>query len=75
MATASAGNKVWENVNFERRDLTSAQKIHLFFDNFGKIFALNLIKQNVTHFFHLFNANLFDGSLKNFNLNYYSQVL
>ena len=37
-------------VNFERRGLTSAQKSHPSSDEFGKIFAFNVIKQSVTHF-------------------------
>ena len=31
-------------MNFERRDLTSAQKNHPSPDDFGEIFAFNLIK-------------------------------
>ena len=37
-------------VNFERRGLTSAQKSHPSPDEFGKIFAFNVIKRSVTHF-------------------------
>ena len=53
MATASAGNKV-NNINFERRDLTSAEKSHPSPDDFGETFAFNLIKENVSHFSFIF---------------------
>ena len=42
ISTASAENNV--NINFKRRDLTSAQKSHRFPDDFGDTFAFNLIK-------------------------------
>ena len=42
MATASAGNKV-SKYNFERRDLTFAQKSQLSPNDFRETFALNLI--------------------------------
>ena len=45
---------MWVNINFERRELTSAQKSHLSTDNFGEAFAFNLIKQNVTYFSFMF---------------------
>ena len=45
---------MWVNINFERRDLTSAQKSHPFPDDFGENFARNLIKQSVTHFYFIF---------------------
>ena len=45
---------MWVNINFERRDLTSAQKRHPFPDDFGENFAWNLIKQSVTHFYFIF---------------------
>ena len=44
----------WVNINFERRDLTSAQKSHPFHNEFGEIFVFNIIKQNVTHFSFIF---------------------
>ena len=45
---------MWVNVNFERRDLTSARKSHPFPNDFTETFELNLIKENVTHFFSSF---------------------
>ena len=45
---------LWVNINFERRDLISAQKSHPSPDDIGEIFAFNLTKQNVTHFFPSF---------------------
>ena len=42
------------NIKLERRDLTAAQKIYPFPDGFGEIFALNLIKENVTYFYFIF---------------------
>ena len=42
---------MWVNINFEKRDLTSAQKSHPSPNNFeATYFHLNLIKQNVTYF-------------------------
>ena len=38
---------MWVNINFERRDLTPANKSHPSSDNFGEPFALTLIKKNV----------------------------
>ena len=53
------------NINFEKRDLTSAQKSHLSRDDFGKTFAFDLIKQNVTHFSFIFlTQNFFAVPLK-----------
>ena len=63
---------MWVNVNFERRDLTSARKSHPSPDDFRETFELNLIKENVTHFFHLFNTNFFVVALENLQ---YCQVL
>ena len=40
----------WVNIDFERRDLTSAQNSHPSSDDFGEAFALNLIKHIATHF-------------------------
>ena len=37
----------WVNINFERRDLISAQKSHPSTNDVGEIIAFNLIKQNV----------------------------
>ena len=54
---------MWVNINFERRDLNFVQKSLPSLDDFGEIFAFNLIKQNITHFFHLFKAKLFAVSL------------
>ena len=42
------------NIKFQRRDLTSAKKSHPSSNGFGEIFALNLIKQNVTYFSLIF---------------------
>ena len=36
----------WFNINFERRDLTSAQKSNRSLDDFGETFGFNLIKPN-----------------------------
>ena len=66
---------MWVNINFERRDLTSAQKSHLSTDNFGETFAFNLIKQNVTYFSFMFLTQNFFCVPENLNLNYYCQVL
>ena len=44
----------WVNINFERRELTSARTSYRSTDDFGAIFPLNLIKQNVTHFSFIF---------------------
>ena len=38
------------NINFERRDLFSAQKSYPFPNDFGEAFAFNVIKQNLTRF-------------------------
>ena len=51
---------MWVNINFERRDLSSAQKSDLSTNNFGETFAFNLIKQYVTYFsFILLTQNFF----------------
>ena len=44
----------WVNINFDKRDLTSAQKSHSSPDDFGKTFLFTLIKQNVTYFSFIF---------------------
>ena len=49
----------WVSTNFQRRYLTSAQKSHFFFDDFGETFTLNLIKQNAAHFSFLFLTKTF----------------
>ena len=43
MATASAKKK-WVDINFERKDLTSAQKSQPTPNDFGETFAFNSIK-------------------------------
>ena len=44
----------WVNINFDKKDLTSAQKSHSSPDDFGKTFLFTLIKQNVTYFSFIF---------------------
>ena len=42
---------MWVNINFDRRDLTSKEKIHPSHNDFGETYLhFNLIKQNVTNF-------------------------
>ena len=47
------------NINYERGDLTFAQKSHPSPDDFGETFAFNLIKKCNTIFFHPFKAKVF----------------
>ena len=45
---------MWVNINFERRDLTSAEKSPPTPCDFGGIFVFNSTKQNVAHFSFIF---------------------
>ena len=64
------------DINFERRDLTSAQKSHPSPDDLVETFCIYSNKTKYTLFFYLFNTKLFTVSLKNVYLNYYyCQVL
>ena len=65
---------MWLNMNFQRKDLTSAQKCHPSLIDFGETFAFNLIKQNRTHFSFIFlTQNVLLCPWK--NLIFYCQVL
>ena len=64
----------WVNINFERRDLTSAQESHSSPDDFGETFAFNTFNTFNAFSFHLFNTKLFAMSLKNLSLYCYCQV-
>ena len=65
MDTVSVGNNVRVDINFERRDLTPAQKSHPSSDDFRETFAFNLKKKCNTFFFHLFKRILFTVPMKN----------
>ena len=63
----------WVNINFERRDLKFPQKSHpppMILKKFALSFAINLRKQNVRFFFHVFSTKLYFVSL-----NYYCHAL
>ena len=78
MRSVSGDNLVFyfSTISWLRFQQESAQKSHLSADDFGEIFAFNLIKQNVTHFsFNFLTENFFSVPPKNLNLNYYCQVL
>ena len=44
----------WVDIDFEKKDLTSAQKSHPSPQDFGETCVSNLVKQNVTHFPFIF---------------------
>ena len=62
MRSVSGDNLVFyfSTISWLRFQQESAQKSHLSADDFGEIFAFNLIKQNVTHFsFNFLTENFF----------------
>ena len=67
LRSVSGDNLVFyfSTISWLRFQPESAQKSHLSADDFGEIFAFNLIIQNVTHFsFNLFIENFLLGPRK-----------